>query len=132
LRRLASSVVALAVAGMIAGSARADDPSMSPTATAAEAQARQVGMFVGGTASQYDLCAKKGFLPAVKPSAEETARAMLEKIQVSSGGVDQSVYIQQGWDLMKKEISEHESFYTQERCTSVGKEWAKMMATAKR
>jgi hypothetical protein len=117
---------------MIAGSARADDPSMSPTATAAEAQARQVGMFVGGTASQYDLCAKKGFVPAVKPSAEDTARAMLEKLQVSSGGVDQSLYIQQGWDLMKKEISEHESFYTQERCASVGKEWAKMMATAKR
>jgi hypothetical protein len=42
------------------------------------------------------------------------------------------LYVQQGWDLMKKEISEHESFYTQERCASVGKEWAKMMATAKR
>jgi hypothetical protein len=50
-------------------------------------------MFVGGTASQYDLCAKKGFVPAVKPSAEDTARAMLEKLQVSSGGVDQSLYI---------------------------------------
>jgi hypothetical protein len=117
---------------MSARTARADDPAMSPTATAAEAQARQVGMFVGGTASQYDLCARKGFLPAVKPSAEETAMAMLEKLRVSSGGVDQSVYIQQGWDLIKKEIAEHESFYTQERCASVGKEWAKMMATAKR
>jgi len=105
---------------------------MAPTATAAEAQARQVGMFVGGTASQYDLCSKKGFLAALKPSAEETAMAMLEKLRVSSGGVDQSGFIQQGWDMMKKEISEHESFYTQERCASVGKEWAKMMAAAKR
>jgi hypothetical protein len=128
MRRLALSVGALAVAGMSAGAARADDPSMSPTATAAEAQARQVGMFVGGTASQYDLCAKKGFLAVAKPSAEETAKSLLEKIAISSGGVDQSVYVQQGWDMMKKEIAEHESFYTQERCTAVGKEWAKMMA----
>jgi hypothetical protein len=30
---------------------------------------------------------------------------------------------------MKKEISEHESFYTKEKCASVGKEWAKMLAT---
>jgi hypothetical protein len=117
---------------MSVGAARADDPPMSATATAAEAQARQVGMFVGGTASQYDLCAKKGFLAAVKPSAEETAKSLLEKIAISSGGLDQSVYVQQGWDMMKKEIAEHESFYTQERCAAVGKEWAKMMATAKR
>ncbi len=89
-------------------------------------------MYFGGTASQYDLCAKKGFLAAGNPSAEEIAKSLLEKMRGSSIGSDQFVYIQEGWDVMKKEISENESFYTKERCASVGKEWAKMMASLKR
>ena len=88
-------------------------------------------MYFGGTASQYDLCAKKGFLAAGNPSAEDIAKSLLEKMSVSISSADQA-YIQEGWDVMKKEISENESFYTQERCASVGKQWAKMMATVKR
>jgi hypothetical protein len=110
----------------------ADDAPPSVTATPEQAQARQFGMFLGGTASQYDLCARKGFLAKGNPSAEDVARSLLDKMRVSISGADQSEYIQEGWDMMKKEISEHESFYTQERCTAVGKEWAKMMANVKR
>lgn len=125
------TMIILAVATLSGGPTFADD-TMSVTVTPQQAQARQFGMFFGGTASQYDLCAKRGFLASSNPSAEAIAKSLLDKLSVSSGGVDQSVYVQQGWDMMKKEIAEHESFYTQERCTAVGKEWAKMMATVKR
>jgi hypothetical protein len=122
----------LAVATMSAGSAVADNgSSMSVTPTPAQAQARQFGMYFGGTASQYDLCARKGFLAAGSPPAEEIAKSLLEKMSVSISAADQA-YIQEGWDVIKKEISENESFFTQERCAAVGKEWAKMMATVKR
>jgi hypothetical protein len=121
----------LLVAVVCAGVARADDASVSVTATPAQAEARQFGMFFGGTASQYDLCVKKGFLPKGDQTAEEIAKSILPKMQGTHQGADQLVYVQEGWDLMKKEISEHESFYTQEKCASVGKEWAKMMVTMK-
>jgi hypothetical protein len=44
-------------------------------------------------------------------------------------GPDYFAYVQDGWDLMKTEIAEDESFYTREKCVGVGKEWAKMIAT---
>jgi len=105
------------------------DDAAPATMTPAQAQARQFGMFIGGTASQYDLCARKGFLAVANPSAENTARTILEKMKVSTSGVDQSVYAQQGWDMIKSEISEDESFYTRERCAAVGREWAKIIAS---
>jgi hypothetical protein len=121
--------IILAVAVMVTGLAYADDTPVTVTATPAQAEARQFGMFFGGTASQYDLCVKKGFLPQGNQSAEEIAKSILPKMQVSNKGADQLVYVQEGWDVMKKEISEHESFYTQDKCTSVGKEWTKILAT---
>jgi len=99
------------------------------TLTQDQAQARQFGIFFGGTASQYDLCVKKGFLAAGSQSAEEIAKAFLVKMPVLNKGQDLSAYVQDGWDTIKKEISEDESFYTQEKCAGVGKQWAKMMAT---
>jgi hypothetical protein len=121
----------LAAALFGAGMACADDPPMNTT-TPEQAQARQIGIFVGGTASQYDLCARKGFLAAANPSAEEVAKSILDKMKASNGGADQSVFVQQGWDMIKREIADNESFYTQERCAAVGREWAKMMANVKR
>ena len=88
-------------------------------------------MLVGGTATQYDLCVKKGFLAKSDKSAEEAAKSIFEKMR-ANGGPDQSAYVQEGWDMMKKEISAHESFYTQEKCTAVGKEWAKIVATSRK
>ena len=110
------------------GLVHADDPPEPTTNTAAQAQARQFGMFFGGTASQYDLCVKKGFLPRGDQSAEEIAKSFMEKTWATNPGADQSAYVQDGWNMMKKEISENESFYTQEKCASVGKQWTKMLA----
>ena len=109
------------------GLVHANDAPEPTTNTPAQAQARQFGIFFGGTASQYDLCVKKGFLPKGNQSAEEIAKSFLEKTWTTNQGTDQSVYVQDGWNKMKKEISENESFYTQERCAPVGKQWTKLL-----
>jgi hypothetical protein len=100
--------------------------AQNAVATQAQGQARALGMLVGGTATQYDLCVKKGFLKS-NQSAEEIAKAFFEKIR-ANGTSDQSAYAQEGWDTIAKEISDHESFYTQEKCAGVGKEWTKITA----
>jgi len=105
------------------------DDAPSATQSTLQGQARQFGIFYGGTASQYDLCVKKGFLPKGDQSAEDMAKSMLEKVlRASNIGPDLSVYVQDGWDTMKQEVAQHESFYTQERCSGVGREGAKMIA----
>jgi len=107
----------------------AANPPATATVTQSQGEARQFGILLGGTASQYDLCVKKGFLPKGNQTAEEIAKSILEKMRASEKAPDQSANIQEGWDMMKKEITEHESFYTQEKCSGVGKEWARIMAT---
>jgi hypothetical protein len=111
--------------------ATAQDAPLTSTATQAQGQARQLGILVGGTATQYDLCVKKGFLAKSDESAEDAVRSTFEKMR-ASGAPDRSAYVQEGWDMIKKEISAHESFYTQEKCTGVGKEWAKIKATMRK
>jgi hypothetical protein len=125
-------IATLALAVLYAAVANAKDAPVTVTLSAEQAQARQFGIFLGGTASQYDLCAKKGFLAQGNQSAEETAKSIIEKMRATSQGTDQSVYIQDGWDMMKKEISQNESFYTQEKCSWVGKEWVKIIATMRK
>jgi hypothetical protein len=117
--------------GLIMWGSAANAQNAPATATQAQGQARQLGILVGGTATQYDLCVKKGFLAKSDQSAEASAKSIFEKM-LANGGPDQSAYVQEGWDMMKKEISAHESFYTQEKCTGVGKEWAKIIATMRK
>lgn len=124
--RTASILILCALVGT---TAYADDAATSATSSPQQGQARQFGIFFGGTASQYDLCVKKGFLAKGNQSAEEIAKAFLVTMPVLNRGQDLSAYVQDGWDTMKKEISEHESFYTQEKCAGVGKQWAKMLVT---
>jgi len=114
----------MALAGALVHANDAPEPT---TNTPSQAQARQFGIYFGGTASQFDLCVKKGFLPKGNQNAEEIAKSFLEKTWAANQGADQSAYVQDGWNMMKKQISENESFYTQERCASVGKQWAKLL-----
>ena len=110
------------------GLVHANDAPGPTTNTSEQAQARQFGIYFGGTATQYDLCVKKGFLPKGDQNAEEIAKSFMEKTWTTSQGADQSAYVLDGWNMMKKEISENESFYTQEKCASVGKQWTKLLA----
>jgi hypothetical protein len=128
------SVKKLLSLGLIIWGSAANAQSVPATATATsdQGEARQFGILVGGTASQYDLCVKKGFLAKSDQSAEETAKSIFEKMRTSNTGPDQSAYMQEGWGMMKKQVSEHESFYTQEKCIGVGKEWAKITATMRK
>jgi hypothetical protein len=122
-------LLAVGLAAAFGGVANADETQAPATLSNEQAQARQLGIYFGGTASQHDLCVKKGFLAKGDQSAEDTAKTVLEKVRALSKGPDQSAFVQDGWDMMKKEISDHESFYTREKCTAVGKEWAKILAT---
>ena len=114
------------------GLLHANDAPEPTTNTQTQAQARQFGIFLGGTASQYDLCVKKGFLPKDNQSAEDIARAFLEKTWTTNQSTDEAMFVQDGWNTMKKEISENESFYTQQRCVSVGKQWAKLLVVMRK
>jgi hypothetical protein len=118
-----------ALCGMLGSAAYADVPTAPQTLSSEQAQARQLGIFVGGTATQYDLCVKKGFLAKGDRSAEESATAIFEKMRASNPGSDQSAFVQDGWDLIKKEISGHEAFFTKDKCSWVGKEWVKILTT---
>ena len=113
------------------GLVHANDAPGPTTNTSEQAQARQFGIFFGGTATQYDLCVKKGFLPKGDQNAEEIAKSFMEKTWMSQGA-DQSAYVLDGWNMMKKEISENESFYTQEKCAAVGREWTKLLAAMRK
>jgi opacity protein-like surface antigen len=124
MKRLLTLLALIVPAG---GAVHANDAPEPTTNTSAQAQARQFGIFFGGTASQYDLCVKKGFLPKGDQSAEEIAKSFLEKTWRTNQGADQSAFVQDGWNTMKKEISENESFYTLDRCASVGKQWTKLL-----
>jgi hypothetical protein len=121
--------IILVLAAFGGAAAYADDVPASAAPDSEEAQARQFGIFFGGMASQYDLCVKKGFLARGDQSAEEVAKSILEKMRQFDKGTDQSVFVQQGWDAIKQQIAKHESEFTQERCSWVANEWAKMVAT---
>jgi hypothetical protein len=122
-------LLAVGVTVLIGTASYADEVPATVTLSAEQAQARQFGIFVGGTASQYDLCVKKGYLPKGGQSAEEIAGAIFEKMRAANRGADQSAYVQEGWNMMRKEISQNESFFTQEKCTAAAKEWAKILVT---
>jgi hypothetical protein len=132
LKRLSASMkqgaIILGLVALNAAAVYADDVAASASGTE-QAQARQFGIYFGGTASQYDLCVKKGLLPKGDQSAEQMAKAILEKMRQFNKGTDQSAFVQEGWDAIKLEIGKHESEYTQEKCSWVAAEWAKMVAT---
>src|SRR5277367_1615981 len=109
-------LVMLGFCGLFESAAYADVPAAPQTLSSEQAQARQLGIFVGGTATQYDLCVKKGFLAKGDRSAEESAESIFEGMRATGNGPDQSAFMREGWDMMKKEISEHESFFTKEKC----------------
>jgi hypothetical protein len=119
----------LAQIALIGTAAYAAEPPEPAASSIEQAQARQFGIYFGGMASQYDLCVKKGFLPKGEQSAEALAKSILEKMRQFSKEPDQSPYVQEGWDAIKQEIAKHELQYTQEKCSDVAKEWAKMVAT---
>jgi hypothetical protein len=123
---------AMMILGLIVAVSRAayaDDVRASAAASAEQAQARQFGIYFGGMASQYDLCVKKGLLPKGDQSAEALAKSILEKMRQFSKEADQSAYVQEGWDAIKLEIAKHESEYTPDRCSSIAKEWERMVVT---
>lgn len=115
------------LAALAAGAASADDAPAAAAASTEQAQAMEFGIFFGGMASQYDLCVNKGLLPKGNQSAEAIAASIIAKMHELNKGTDQSSYVQQGWDVIKQEITKHAPDYTREKCSWVGAEWQKMV-----
>ena len=65
-------------------------------------------------------------------NTQEIAKSFMEKTWATHQGADQSAYVQDGWNMMKREISENESFYTQDKCASVGKQWMKLLVVMRK
>jgi hypothetical protein len=131
-RRSGSMKQVTIILGLVAlngTTAHADDIPASTASSTEQSQARQFGIFFGGMASQYDLCVKKGLLVKGDQSAEDVAKSILEKMRQFNKGTDQSAFVQEGWDAIKKEVAKHESEYTQEKCSWVANEWSNMVAT---
>ena len=120
------SLLFLALLG-IASSAFAQDTAS--TQTPEQAQARELGMLLGGTATQYDVCADKGFLNKTNPSAEDTVKTYLDSQGVLTQDPSIAAYVKEGWETIKQEITQHESFFTKDKCAGVGKEWGKLLVT---
>jgi hypothetical protein len=97
----------------------------SPEAQAA--QAKEVGMYLGAAASQYDLCVKKGFAPRSSPSAEEMAESFLEVLEQRNNDPEGATKAREGWQLAKQELAKRAANYDQGRCDMVVATWKKLL-----
>ena|ERR1700689_3032234 len=91
------------------------------------AQAMQFGIFFGGTASQYDLCVKRGLLPKEKSSAEDDANAILTTMEQHNQDPEGTANARKGWELAKQQMQQHGGDFTQERCNAVAAQWQKFL-----
>ena len=100
-------------------------PSQAPS----KRKQDNLGYILAGWLLSTIFASAKGFLAKGDRSAEEVAKSILEKMRQFDKGPDESAFVQEGWDAIKQEIGKHEAEYTQEKCSWVANEWAKMVAT---
>jgi opacity protein-like surface antigen len=121
---------ALLLAAVAAWPARAVDFSVAPTPRAHTTRATQYGAYVGGTASQYDLCVSKGHLPRGNTPAERIARMLLDRLHQPNPAADMAPYAYQGWDLAKQDLARHAAEYDKEKCVRVSAQWTTLLAAS--
>jgi hypothetical protein len=90
-----------------------------------QAQAMQVGLMLGGAATQYDECTKRGLAPTIKSSAEDEAKSFFKKSEEHTHNKESSVYVLKGWDLAKQKIQEQDSGYWKNQCAEITHQWEK-------
>jgi hypothetical protein len=118
----------LVFGALLVGSAQAANvvrPSHSPDTK--DARAIEFGMFLGGTATQYDLCVSRGFAPQTRPSAEGLVNRFLQAMEQHTHDAVGVAQARQGWRRMKQEIGEHAADFTRERCAVVIADWKRML-----
>jgi hypothetical protein len=91
------------------------------------AQAMQFGIFFGGTASQHELCVKRGFLPKETRSAEQEANSILTTMEQHNQDPEGTINARKGWQLAKQQMQQHGGDFTQERCNAVVAQWKKFL-----
>ncbi|HSB94961.1 MAG TPA: hypothetical protein VLC91_00830 [Spongiibacteraceae bacterium] len=90
-----------------------------------QVQAMQFGLMLGGAATQYDGCAKRGLAPILKPSAEDEAKSFFKASEEHTHSKESSVYVLKGWDLAKQKIQEQDSEYWKNQCVEITQQWEK-------
>lgn len=121
---LGGSTVGLS--SLVATVALADAPDLQA------AQARQFGILIGGAASQYDLCVRRGFAPRSNPSAEEMLEAFLKASAEYNHDTEGVARAREGWQLMKQEIAKRTATYDRERCDVVIATWHRILPMVSR
>lgn len=106
----------------------AADFSVAPMPRAHTTRATQYGAYVGGTASEYDLCVAKGHLPRGNTPAERIARMLLDKLHQPDPAADMAPYAYRGWELAKQDLARHAAEYDRAKCVRVSAEWTTLLA----
>ncbi|WP_342620826.1 hypothetical protein [Rhodoferax sp. GW822-FHT02A01] len=89
------------------------------------AQAASIGVYFGGTASQFDMCVDKGFLPPPKATAESQVNEYLAKPDRGKQELAMEPYFRKGWDMARQQLHEPGFAMTKERCDFIKSQWEK-------
>ena len=95
------------------------------------AQAMQLGFFLGGSATQYDLCVAKGYIQPGPQKAEDEVVSYLKASEQFVHDQEGISYVQKGWDIAKQKINEQSPQYWESNCDSIGKQWNKYVTMLK-
>jgi hypothetical protein len=100
--------------------------------TMEQAQAMELGIFLGGAATQYDQCVAKGYISSGDQKAEDLLKVYLKKSEqkaLDEKAKDRFVYVQKGWDMLKQKFTEAEvpPQYWEDNCARINKQWKKYL-----
>lgn len=88
-------------------------------------QAMEMGLFLGGSATQYDVCVAKGYIPPGPKKAEDEVVLYLKASEQFTHDQEGISYVQKGWDIAKQKVREQTPKYWESNCGSIGKQWNK-------
>jgi hypothetical protein len=95
------------------------------------AQAMQLGIFLGGSATQYDVCVAKGYIPPSPKKAEDDVVSYLKTSEQFTHDQEGIGFVQKGWDIAKQKITEQPPKYWESNCDFIGKQWNKYVEMLK-
>ena len=94
-------------------------------------QAMIFGMYLGGAASQFDMCVEKGYLPSPERSAESQANSFIAASEQAMHSQAMTPFVRKGWDKVKQKIHEPDFELTKEKCDFIGTQWQKNVTMLK-
>ena len=96
-----------------------------------QVQAMEIGLFFGGSASQYDECVNRGFIPPGPQKAEDQANVFIKASEQFTRDKEGFEFVQKGWDIAKQKLHEQSSEYWKNNCDAIAKQWNKYVEMLK-